>query len=459
MASSVFELTPGALSGPGWAVSPLTRRRALVAGAAAALAVGGCALARRAVVAPPVTLADSDLFTAVPGLQQAFARSHPSIHFVPYPLTLQSAAKPELPSGATYWLSNVGVNQLVVPNPAPGHARLVPLDAPLHALNFNPEILLPGTLGLFALRGVQLGLPVQQDVLAVRWRRDVFAALGLQPPAPDWTLADLQTLCARLGALIAAGKAPQVTSVLAPPMATTRLKDLALWVAFALGFGGSVVSQGRFALDAAAMNGVAALVDLFRRFAPAAPAGPAKAASPAPALALDTWQAPSQRQVGAEWAYARLPRLPVRAVIPTGPSGVGVVQPAGSPSVPRALTAAVTALAWLYSDTAQPLLAAAGNVPVLAAPEAQGAFWDRQAPGDRAVGDWRNFLPYNAGWPGLPNNRDMANAIAGAIHDPTQLPDLVAAAVQAMNADVAGAGGAARYEAAGEAPRWSRASA
>ena len=427
MSAHVFELTPGG-PGPGHQTSrhtaerALLQRRTLLAAAAGVLAVGGCAVARQVVGSHPVVLADSALFTSVPGLRQAFAHDHPFTQFVSVPLTLQTLRKgPALPPGVTYWILNVGVDAVVA-------SKAVPLSSTLTALNFNPTVLLPGTLGAFAVRGVQYGLPVQQEVLAVRWRKDVFATAGLKAPAPDWTLADFEGVCARLAAFLASGKAPQVASVLPPSGSMALLQDPALWVAFALGFGGSLVADGRFALDGAAVKGLAALVDLLHRF----PA-PSRADPMAAAMTFGTWMPPSQRPTGGEWAYARMPRFPVRPVITTRPVGEGIQQAAGRPAAPRALAAAATALIWLYSDAAQPLLRAAGFVPVLGSVSAQGEFWRRQSADDQTVGDWQNFLPYAAGWPAIPNPVWMLLAISQAQADPARLPALVAEAVQGMN--------------------------
>lgn len=208
----------------------------------------------------------------------------------------------------------------------------------------------------------------------------------------------------------------------------TLLQDPALWVAFALGFGGSVVADGRCAVDAAAVTGLAALVGLLRRF----PA-PSRADPMAAAMTFGTWMPPSQRPAGDQWAYARMPRFPVRAVITTRPVGGGVQQVAGRAAAPPALTAAVTALVWLYSAEAQPLLRAAGFVPVVTSPQAQYEFWGTQSADDQMVGDWKNFPPYSAGWPTLPNPARMLLALTQAQADPSRLPALLADAVQGMN--------------------------
>jgi len=429
LAANVFELSGPGAAAAGQPAGAALRRRALLVAAAAAVAAGGCALGRKAILAPPLTLADSDLFTVVPGLQQAFAQAHRGIRFVSVPATIQTLIHgPTLPAGVACWIENVGVDAVV------STQDLAPLDALLRQRNFQASTLLPGTYAAFALGGRQYGLPVEQYPLAVRWRPDVFAAAGLTPPAATWDLDGFEAAATSLSAAIAAGRVAQVASVLPPPGDMTLLQDPALWVAFALGFGGTVLAGGRFAFDAAAVTGLEHLVSLLQRFsAVQAPGG----APPAPyALTFDAWHAAARGGAGSGWAYARLPRLPARPVITTRPVGEGIYQAPHLPAAPQQLAAAVTALTWLYGEAPQALLRAAGFVPVLADPAAQQAFWQGQSPADRAVGDWQNFLPFSAGWPAIPQPAYLLSALAAAIAGQGDIRDLAAQAAQQMNAEL-----------------------
>lgn len=81
-------------------------------------------------------------------------------------------------------------------------------------------------------------------------------------------------------------------------------------------------------------------------------------------------------------------------------------------------------------------------MPVLADAAAQRQFWERQAPEDQAVGDWRNFIGYGTDWPGNVNGSLMSAALMRAVGDPAQLEAQVALAEGQMNAALAQGAGA-----------------
>ena len=156
---------------------------------------------------------------------------------------------------------------------------------------------------------------------------------------------------------------------------------------FVQGYGGRVVAQGEFPLDAAALTGLAAYVDLLRRFAPPHPtpvsAADAPAAEPSqfgrnlglwcsPTPAAPACQ-PSALQVcfGTQRAGARFPRLPVSPVIGTI-GGFGLANVPRRRATTQAIDAATGAMACLLSSTGRKLLAANESVPVVAESAAHG---------------------------------------------------------------------------------------
>jgi len=223
-------------------------------------------------------------------------------------------------------------------------------------------------------------------------------------------------------------------------------------MAFALGYGGTVASGPRFAFDAAALDGLSALADIARRFGAGAETVPTAAGGIAGmadqyAIAFDTWTPPSgagsdggvpslssslpSLRFGKEWAWARVPRFPVPPVVTTALDGEGLTL-SGS-AAPADLPPAVQALLWLFAPGAQAALRAYGLPPVRSDVNAQGGFWGMWGPSGQAVGDWRRFTPYDAGWPGPAGSAPMAQALAGAVAEPARLGALVVAAARQMS--------------------------
>lgn len=451
----------------------LTRRQVLVA--SAALALGGCApfpgpqragAAATLVLrpAPPLTLpnsgpkplaADAEYYRLVPHLAERFNATHRGV---------------VIETGNTYRRGTASVYALIGAS-AWGETADVPshLAIALGAHNFDPAMVQAGLLDGFQTGHGLWGLPVSQAPVAIRWRKDAFAAAGLGAPAPDWTIADFQVACTELQRVVQSGKVRGLQAVLypagsyflGPNCCWGVLFEPAWWVAFALGYGGTIAKNGVFAFDRRALEGLSVLVDIVGRFGPP-PDGQGLPAGDFPdgfALALDFWGPPGGAQpaaqistlpavaavlrYGPEWAWARVPRFPVRPVITTLANGEGLTRLTNTEPDEGQLELAVEALLWLYDPDAQRLLQAWGAVPVLADPEAQRQFWARQTPEDQAVGDWGNFVGYGAGWPGSVNVSLMSAALNNAVRDPSQLGAQVATAEQKMNASLAqGAGGA-----------------
>lgn len=439
------------------ALRDLWSRRRLLRSALAAGTVSGFGLTACGVRAssqsaippsPTVTVAVDGFLAAFPHLMQTFASDHPSVAVVPVIATQRSYAIEERQPGADnrHWVS---------------------LDAFLRRSDFDPSGLLPGTMGAFISRGAQDAVPITQAPAAMHWRRDVFDAAGLPAPQPSWTLAQWLDACNRIQAVIASGKVEGLVSVWGPLRSMrigsgadvmglpNPLGNPSLWVGFALGYGGTIVQGGHFDFsDAKVQAGLAQLVSLARAFgAPAGVLPTRKADVPTfPEKYAIEWvqylpargfpaAPPPLPQYGPEWRYARFPRLPVRPIVPTNLLGLGVVLTDGSqgtPPPPQAdLDAADELLLWLYQPNQQRELAAAGIIPILADPATQATYWSSVAADVRAVGDWSHFQPATLGWPGLPPENLMGDALAQAVEDPGTLSGALGSAASQMNAWVA----------------------
>lgn len=294
----------------------------------------------------------------------------------------------------------------------------------------------------------------------VLWRRDAFAAGGVPAPAPDWTLADFERTCALLQQVVDSGKVAGLKSVLPPmvgPVAAGPAPKgqlywaTALWAGFALGFGGTLVREGRFHLtDTATLNGLAKLVGLVRQFG-GSPDLPPRTQAEQNALwqtfpfALNPvgtfnvtplWVTKPTQDLRA--AFAPFPRLPVRPVIPVEITGTGLAYRPSSKAPHKGMSKDDLALAaqfllWLYGPQQQRLLADYDLPPVLADAAAQDAFWAAPPDGVQPGQDWRRFVDYAAGWPGLPPPEIMYNDLAGAVAEPGTLEAELARAETAMN--------------------------
>lgn len=189
-----------------------------------------------------------DYFAAVPGLAARFNATHAG---------LAIAATPGPVRGRVSVYELCAVVPLVT-----GGATAHPLNVALQSSNFNPATIQSGALDAFRdAEGRLRGLPVSQAPLAVRWRRDVFAAAGLAAPAADWTIADFEGACAQIAALIRSGRAPDLLAPLYPVFSYGNYWGIgampACWGSFAWGYGGSLTDGGAFAPDDAALRGSA----------------------------------------------------------------------------------------------------------------------------------------------------------------------------------------------------------
>ena len=452
------------------------------AGAPVALLAGIAGCSRRAAQgssaspSAPLPLRVGPTVTAIPGLISAFNASQRAITLLPF----ASSGPP--PRGMGRELQIASLTQYELPR---GSAlSFEPLDAALRLPNINLPALTRGTEPALQFGGETYGLPLTQLPWGVRWRTDVFAAAGLAPPAADWTLAEFEAACTRLQEFAASGKEPSIATALGPfraeygmpvgPLSTfwvgSVFEAAGLWQAFVVGFGGSATSGGRFTLTASqTVQGLRQLVDLARRFgSPASPAAKGFAPTPqqqgavlsgcpsdggnygmwfapyVPPLRFKTPLAPPSANCG-QWQWARMPRFPAEAVIPTIVSGLGLKwQPPdipGAKSPPRApasavteyASAAVTFVDWLYGDQAQALLRQAGFIPVSSAADVQGPFWATAAPDIRALGDYADFQDYAAGWPAVPPTDYVGQALEQALTQPGQLNALLTAAEQKLN--------------------------
>ena len=410
--------------------------------------------------------------SAVPGLVAAFNAAQGAVQAMPFPKSGGTGAVRSLQVGT--------VTQYALPRGAA--ASLEPLDVALRVHNVDAAALTGGAVAALQLRGVTYGLPLTQLPWGVRWRTDVFAAAGLDPPAADWTLDEFEAACTALQAFAAAGRAPAIDAALGPflgeygmpvdAIETFWVPDAfeapGLWSGFVSGFGGTVAESGRFALTgAAALEGFGRLVDLARRFGSSSAA--AGAPNPTEFAAVLSGCPPTGGNYGlwfapyvpllrvaspvqpapvacAQWKWARLPRFPVSPVIPTVVSGLGLAwQPPdiprqAAPPLPPAVTveasidAAAAFLVWLYQAAPQGLLRAAGFVPVSAAPADQAPFWSAAAADIRALGDYAHFVDYAAGWPAVPPTDYVGQALAQAVAAPANLAALLATAQQQCNA-------------------------
>ena len=462
--------------GGGW--SAVTRRDVLKAGAGTT--VGGVALGAcsRPTSAPSAEVLVSprrgvglgrpprvELYALVPTLAKAFNASHRGIR-------ISVSGKNQGYRSAHYGLVSLGNGGGMTID----YGSLLPLNAALAALNFNPNTIVPGAMEAYRYGSAQVGLPVAQAPIGIRWRRDVFRAAGLAAPTPDWTINDFVAACVEIKTMIPTGRVRGLDGVLPPlGMYGAKLKngtfasfsgalaEPAWWIAFALGYGGDLVTRGRVRLNGAAIRGLARLVDIARQFgdttvvyaqtAPMADTFPLKyammfdvwASARGVDVALTTPMYPPPGPVltfGKNWAWARLPRFPLRAEITTVLDGEGLQPSAHAVYHESSLHTAVQSLVWLNRAQARPSLDAAGVPPVVTSTKVQKDFWSRQAPDDRQVGEWSQFVPYASALP-LPTGiaSEMWSPLLRAIARPASLPGLVREAEHRMNAAIAAQGG------------------
>jgi ABC-type glycerol-3-phosphate transport system substrate-binding protein len=335
--------------------------------------------------------------------------------------------------------------------------NMIPLTTALRDLNFDVKTLLPGGIDAFTVSGTLAALPTTLRPYCVAWRPDAFEAAGLQPPSVGWTLAEFEAACAALQQTIAAARVEGLVSVLGPMVGTeytvtdtsTRgteiisgsLSEPGLWVAFALGFGGTVVAKNAFVVtDPGTVTGLSALVHLAAQYGMAPKLIPAQVdgiANFVNLYAMDfvSWDPGVTPLYGTKWRFARLPVFPVTPVIPTVFVGSGLSAPAGYPAsaVSPYETAAARFLEWSYGSEAQALLGAAGVLPVISDVTVQESFWNHAPAEMQGIGDWRHFIDYADGWPGYPPIAIVANALAQAVQDPSTIGTILSSLQAALN--------------------------
>ena len=334
--------------------------------------------------------------------------------------------------------------------------------------------MLPSALSAFTYAGQVFGLPLTVAPAAVMWHPKTFAAAGLQPPAPDWTLRDFLTVCAALQGLVESGRVAGLRCVLPPFVGTGVVRFTGstpsampvfgafglyaqdfLWAAFVQGFGGTLFRDGAFDLTTpAAVEGIDQLTRIAREFG-----GPtrllnhnydAQTAMVQPATgyamrfgihslfarAFDT--GPADPWSLAKYRWAAFPRLPVRDVIPANFQGVEAAYHPRPPMAPQGgmtrddLGALARFLLWLYEAPQQSALRSVGLAPVTADAATQDAFWLQPPHGTRM--DWRRFTDYRQGWLGTPTPKTMFDALSAIVADPHTLRPQVAQATAALNA-------------------------
>lgn len=211
-----------------------------------------------------------------------------------------------------------------------------------------------------------------------------------------------------------------------------------LWQGFVAGLGGAVAADGKFALTAPkTVAAIQALVELVQAYAvpgEVVDALPGKTSSgfQAEVLGLYAMTFAPLGFLPPGFSWARLPRFPVRPIIPIVSWAVGLTTRRGvalpAPDSPAALAAVGFALAQ----------GQAGSIrfpPASASASIQRAYWSGPAPGPAAVlGDWQNFRDAYDGYPVIPGRDYVTDAIAQALTGKSSLAAALAHAEQQMNA-------------------------
>lgn len=393
----------------------------------AAKSKGGVTSSPAAAATGPLPFAVINFQDPVGGPEKAIAALQafdPKVDWLNY----TGSANGPLSSASRQYPPHWGVSMVNPFLPPPTFPSLLPA---LRRANFDPSQLMPGALQAFSnARGDAYGLPLQVQPTGVLYNTAAFRAAGLAPPAADWTIDDFESACAALQGASRAGRLPKGVYGALPPLAGRStihtktgghlfwygaLSDPGLWGAFALGFGGSVVRQGRFDLTGTGtVQGIGRLVDIARRYGAPANALPQTQAdwTSVQQGAAMTFLPYTSTYTPKDQRYARFPTLPARPVIPATPRGVGLVKalamatwtksfpPATVP--PEAEDAAVTYALWAYSVARQQTQLPTVPPPPLADAAMQQAYWSspaRRANGGDQVGDWRNVAVVEAAWP------------------------------------------------------------
>ncbi len=115
------------------------------------------------------------------------------------------------------WLEEIAQDQFTLGPKADDYAATYEaMNAALVPINFNANIMLPGSVDAFTSAGNIYALPVTLAPWCVRWRSDAFAAAGLSAPSAQWALADFQTACDALQSVVRASQVHGLVAPLAP---------------------------------------------------------------------------------------------------------------------------------------------------------------------------------------------------------------------------------------------------
>lgn|GEM_PF-2983916 len=421
------------------ASSRVTRRDLLLSGAAAAL-MGGCAGPIGKLVAPAEsgTSAVESASVSGRGVKRPLVGlvvNVPSAVFQ----TMQAELRTAVPQLQVSKNSRFGGPPSKVPPPdaAPSwwieaaligfgtalgaDPNAVSLGPALSLANFTGSSLLPGALAAVGNLESRLRdqlMPTRPVPLLVRYKASAFRAAGVELPQPGWTIDDFTRACTLLQDAITSGrlKALGVDQVLYPlsrpggsnlgnQYQTATLRSPLLWEAFILGYGGAIVEGGTAVHwdTGPAFQGIATLMDIFRRFA----GGPA----PKPNSVTATEQRSAMRLVyvwyllppdgatGLAPGFAPFPQLPVHPSAPSDVQGVqllyenrrqprlwgSVVPQSAAGEEAAAAQIAVRYLTWLYAGPPQALLASAGVPPITVEALSQAPFWHKYGLGGPGV--------------------------------------------------------------------------
>lgn len=446
------------------------RRRRLLQAAAAVAGAGlmGCgrrsATPIRASAAPPITLGVAP-FLPPPEIQQAlqarFSEENPGFRI------LYTSASAPAAQGIGWWL----VTSLTTSGPRANDT--VDLKPALRSLNFDESVIDAAVWNAFLRGGPMTAMPTRLSPMCVPYWPDVFTEAHVPLPTPDWTWNDFLLTCEELQGAIQAGRLNRsgVVSVL-PRMTGTKeffrqhgqyvVTDADLWMAFIMGYGGSVVTNGVATLNSpAAVKGLTQLVQMVSQFASSSEAPPPNnfKLPSGVALGFQTFFRPAalaSKSPGAPH-YARFPRLPERSVVAADLGGRALhdnpdpfSEPPKDLVVPaNILEAAARYFIWLFKPAQQQMLSRVGVPPIIADASLQKAFWE-QYNVDLNASDivfpaytWGKYGPNQLGW------------LAPAVTDPKELPNLLNRAANAINAAIsrerASSSGAAATSAASAA--------
>jgi hypothetical protein len=129
--------------------------------------------------------------------------------------------------------------------PGTAFASLLPLDNPLRAANFDPQLLQPALRNVFVHNGQRFAVPLAWTSLAVWANTHLLDALRVEPPPESPGLAEFLQYCAGIrAALVSHGLYSDKAGAAVQVLALEDLRPIvsSLLTAFIQGYGGSVVT-------------------------------------------------------------------------------------------------------------------------------------------------------------------------------------------------------------------------